>query len=194
MSQSLLCWWVLWKNRALEIESWPSADILEGQGLWILILWFTNCARCFYVNSISSSLFRRGSLNWENACMVLDCRQAYATFSWLMTDVGGSNSRVQYHPWAGSPGCYKKAGWVDHKEQLVRSSPPWPLLQFLPELLPWLSGWWNTTVAEMKPSSRVALVMVVYYSSRNLRCWVCRVLCEVSVFVALTTISARTCQ
>jgi hypothetical protein len=28
-----------------------------------------------------------------------------------------------YHPWAGGPGCYNKAGWASHEEQASKQHP-----------------------------------------------------------------------
>lgn len=50
----------------------------------------------------------------------------------LMFDVGGPSHCEWCHPWTGSPGLYKKAGWESMETKPVSRVPPRSLLQFLP--------------------------------------------------------------
>jgi hypothetical protein len=66
---------------------WVPVEVRRGQwipwSLWHLVLY----------NLTQVTHLGRRDLNWENTSITLACRQVCRTFSWLMTDAEGSNSR-----------------------------------------------------------------------------------------------------
>jgi hypothetical protein len=66
--------------------------------------------------STSRSYHRERSLSWGNASLRTSCK----AFSQLVIK-GGKAHCGWCHPWAGSPGFYKKASWTSQ----VSNTPPW---------------------------------------------------------------------
>ena len=111
------------------------------------------------VNFTQGSHHRERSFSWGNASMRSSCK---ALFS-IRAHCGWC------HPWPGSRGFYKTAGWASHEEQaskqhssMASASAPaswfWPCWSSCPE-----------TVIEINPFlPKLLLVMVFSRSNRNL--------------------------
>lgn len=73
------------------------------------------------------------------------------------------------HPWAGSPGIYKKAGWASHLEQASIINPPCPLHLLLP---PRYRLAWVTTLTAFEDNCSMELwVEVSPFLPKKLSSW-----------------------
>jgi hypothetical protein len=92
----------------------------------------------------SWSYHRERSLPWGNASMRSGCKAFYQLV------MGGGGPCELCHPWAGSPGFYKKANWATQgrqasKQHLSMASASAPASRFLPcvSSFPDFLWWWT---------------------------------------------------
>jgi hypothetical protein len=113
------------------------------------------------------SYHRERSLPWGNASMRSTCK----AFSQLVIK-GGRAHCGWCHPWAGSPGFYKRASWASQGEQANKQHPSMtsasaPASKFLlcvsccPDFLWWWTAMWRCKLNKPFPSPACFLVMVL---------------------------------
>jgi hypothetical protein len=109
-------WGLFWGKVVLSLTSARIIGIYHGAQFGVPFFIFSSqplCTGWFCVSTWHSwSYHRERSLPGGNASMRSSCK----TFSQLVIK-GGRTHCGWCHPWAGSPGFYKRAGWASQEKQ-----------------------------------------------------------------------------
>jgi hypothetical protein len=130
------------------------------------------------------------NLPWVNTSMRSSCK----AFSQLVIKSG----RAHYglcHPWAGSPGFYKKTSWASQRKQASKQHPSMasvsdPASKFLPcvnsspDFPCWWTAAWNCKLNKPFPP---LLASWSWCFVQEFKCWLRYLLCMLSWFTPLDT-------